>query len=61
MRSSWTADRWGSPAHGVSGDRFVILTQNHDHVGSRTAGERLAALVEPPVLRLAASLMLLAP
>jgi maltooligosyltrehalose trehalohydrolase len=35
--------------------------QNHDQVGNRAAGERLAALVEPPALRLAAAILLLSP
>ncbi|WP_171473580.1 malto-oligosyltrehalose trehalohydrolase [Frigoriglobus tundricola] len=53
--------RWGASARDVSGDRFVVGIQNHDHVGNRARGERLAALVGPPVQRLAASLMLLSP
>lgn len=53
--------RWGAAAGDVPGDRFVVGVQNHDHVGNRARGERLAALVGPPVQRLAASLMLLAP
>jgi len=52
---------WGSPDEGLSGDRFVIGTQNHDHVGNRPRGDRLAALVSPAQQRLAASLMLLSP
>ena len=52
---------WGAPDEGVPGDRFVIGVQNHDHVGNRPRGDRLAALVNPPHQRLAASLMLLSP
>jgi maltooligosyltrehalose trehalohydrolase len=52
---------WGGPAGDVPGDRFVIGVQNHDHVGNRARGERLAALLPPEGQRLAASLMLLAP
>lgn len=59
--SRYRRRQWGGPARGVSGDHFVIGVQNHDHVGNRAGGERLAALVEPRVQRLAASLMLLAP
>ena len=51
----------GRPDEGLPGDRFVIGVQNHDHVGNRPNGERLAALVDPAKQRLAASLMLLSP
>lgn len=53
--------RWGAPAADLSGDHFVIGLQNHDHVGNRARGERLASLLTPAQLRLAASLFLLAP
>jgi maltooligosyltrehalose trehalohydrolase len=53
--------RWGAPDEGLPGDRFVIGVQNHDHVGNRPHGDRLAALVGPAQQRLAASLMLLSP
>ncbi len=51
----------GAPAAGLSGNRFVVCIQNHDQVGNRAAGERLSHLVHPPLQRLAASLLLLAP
>ncbi len=53
--------RWGAPAGDVRGDRFIASIQNHDQVGNRARGERLAALVAWPVRRLAAGLLLLAP
>ncbi len=53
--------RWGAPVGDIPGDRFVIGTQNHDHIGNRACGERLCHLVEPAIQRLSASLMLLAP
>jgi maltooligosyltrehalose trehalohydrolase len=59
--SRYRRRRWGAPAGGLPGERFVIGVQNHDHVGNRARGERLAALLPPPARRLAASLMLLAP
>jgi len=59
--SRFRGRRWGAPAGQLPGDRFVIGIQNHDHVGNRARGERLAALVEPAVLRGIVSLMLLAP
>lgn len=53
--------RHGAPARDVPADRFVVFVQNHDQIGNRALGERLAALVGPARLRLAASLLLLAP
>jgi maltooligosyltrehalose trehalohydrolase len=53
--------RHGAPAADVPADRFVIAAQNHDQVGNRAAGERLAALVSPGACRTAAALTLLSP
>jgi maltooligosyltrehalose trehalohydrolase len=52
----------GASAAGLAGDRFVVCVQNHDQVGNRARGDRLTTLVDRPAkLRLAASLLLLAP
>ncbi|HEU4474806.1 MAG TPA: malto-oligosyltrehalose trehalohydrolase [Gemmatimonadales bacterium] len=51
----------GRPATDVPADRFVVAVQNHDQTGNRARGERLAALVPPEALRLAAALLLLSP
>jgi maltooligosyltrehalose trehalohydrolase len=59
--SDYRDRRWGAPVDGLPGDRFVTFMQNHDLVGNRAGGERLAALVSPSAQRLAASLLLLAP
>jgi maltooligosyltrehalose trehalohydrolase len=59
--SAYRGRHWGAPDEGLPGDRFVVGTQNHDHVGNRPRGDRLAALVGPPNQRLVASLMLLSP
>src|SRR4030095_963520 len=53
--------RWGAPVGELPGDRFVIGLQNHDHVGNRACGERLAPRVGPSLWRGVASLTLLAP
>lgn len=53
--------RHGAPAAGLPGDQFVISSQNHDQVGNRARGDRLSTLLDPPRLRLAACLLLLAP
>lgn len=53
----------GAPApDDLAGDRFVVCVQNHDQVGNRARGDRLAALLgRPDKRRLAASLLLLSP
>ena len=53
--------RHGARPDGLAADRFVVCVQNHDQVGNRARGDRLAALVDPPRQRLAASYLLLAP
>ena len=58
LRQAWV--RRGSP-HGLSPDRFVVATQNHDQVGNRATGTRLAALVGEGRLRIAAALLLTSP
>ena len=40
---------------------FVVATQNHDQVGNRARGDRLAALVDPAGMRAAAALLLTTP
>ena len=42
-------------------DAFVAFLQNHDQVGNRAFGERLAQLVRPELLKAAASILLLSP
>lgn len=46
----------------LSGDRFVVCLQNHDQVGNRARGDRLATLLASPAQqRLAASMLLFSP
>ena len=51
----------GRPAVDVPADRFVVCVQNHDQTGNRARGERIATLVSPEALRLAAAILLLSP
>jgi maltooligosyltrehalose trehalohydrolase len=53
--------RHGRPIGDLSGSRLVGFSQNHDQVGNRALGERLAALTTPGRLRIAAALVLLGP
>jgi maltooligosyltrehalose trehalohydrolase len=49
----------GTSARGLAPARFVTCLQNHDQVGNRASGERLAALVPWEALYPAAALVLL--
>jgi maltooligosyltrehalose trehalohydrolase len=51
----------GRSSAGVPRQRFIVCAQNHDQVGNRPLGERLAALVPAERQRLAAALVLLSP
>ena len=53
--------RHGRPTGELPGDRFVACIQNHDQVGNRARGERLAHLVSPGRARIGAALLLTAP
>ena len=60
----WSARRQrmrGSKATGVASHSFVIAVQNHDQVGNRATGDRLASLVDEGRLKIAATLLLVAP
>ena len=70
LRQAWVYDgAWsphrgrthGRPPEGLSADRFVIFTQNHDQVGNRAGGERSSALMSPDRLRVSAGLLLTSP
>jgi malto-oligosyltrehalose trehalohydrolase len=51
----------GEPCAHLPREAFVQFLQNHDQVGNRALGERLAALAKPEALRLASAALLLAP
>lgn len=51
----------GSPTPDIPAERFVVFAQNHDQVGNRARGERLAALTDLEGLKLAATAVLLSP
>jgi maltooligosyltrehalose trehalohydrolase len=53
--------RHGAPAGDVPAERFVVFTQNHDQVGNRARGDRLAALISFDAQKLSAALLLLSP
>ena len=51
----------GAPATGVPRNRFVVCIQNHDQVGNRAFGDRIATVAGLSKSRLAAALLLLSP
>ncbi len=51
----------GEPSAHLAPTGFVLFLQNHDQVGNRAFGERLAALAPPDALRAATVLLLLSP
>jgi maltooligosyltrehalose trehalohydrolase len=53
--------RHGREPAGLGGERFVVCTQNHDQVGNRALGERLAILVGPELDAVAGVLLACAP
>lgn len=58
--SFWQKER-GTDASDYPGHQFVVSLQNHDQVGNRAWGERLATLVDFPFLKAAAGLLFMAP
>ncbi|HEU5325614.1 MAG TPA: malto-oligosyltrehalose trehalohydrolase [Candidatus Limnocylindria bacterium] len=53
--------RHGRAADDVPGDRFIACLQNHDQVGNRARGDRLAQVVSPGRARIGAALLLTSP
>ncbi|MBL8541728.1 MAG: malto-oligosyltrehalose trehalohydrolase, partial [Betaproteobacteria bacterium] len=51
----------GEPSAGLPATAFVSFLQNHDQIGNRAFGERLAALAAPERLAAAVAVVLLAP
>ena len=59
--SKFRKRRHGNSPQGISPDHFVVFSQNHDQVGNRAGGERLATLVDFESAKLAAGVTLLSP
>jgi malto-oligosyltrehalose trehalohydrolase len=51
----------GESTEGLPPSAFVSFLQNHDQVGNRAFGERIATLADPQAARAAAEILLLAP
>jgi len=61
QRSAWAGGPRGRPTGRTPARAFVFCTENHDQVGNRALGERLAHLVSPAIYRAASALLLMAP
>ncbi len=59
--SPYRRRRFGRPASGLSGHRFVGCLQNHDQVGNRAKGERISHLASQGLLRVGAALVFTSP
>jgi len=59
--SAFRSRRHGNSARGIAASRLVVFSQNHDQVGNRMRGERLASLASFGSLKLAAGIVLLSP
>jgi maltooligosyltrehalose trehalohydrolase len=51
----------GEPTTGLPPAAFISFLQNHDQIGNRSFGERIATIADPRALRAAAAILLLAP
>jgi maltooligosyltrehalose trehalohydrolase len=59
--SSYRRRVHGRPIDGLSQNRFLGFIQNHDQIGNRATGDRVAQIVGIPRAKVAAALVLLAP
>lgn len=57
----WKGRSRGEPCRHLSPAAFVTCIENHDQVGNRAKGERLAHLISPSAFRAASALLCLSP
>lgn len=55
--SSHRKKTFGSSTDGIPGNKFVVFTQNHDHIGNRMMGERIGEMIGFETLKLVAGTM----
>jgi maltooligosyltrehalose trehalohydrolase len=61
QHSVYRARRYGLDPHTSDGAKFVVCAQNHDQVGNRMMGDRLAASLQPDQLKIVAAAVVLSP
>lgn len=59
--SPYRRHRHGTSSKDIPAYRFVVFSQNHDHVGNRARSERLSQIVSFESLKLAAGIVMLSP
>jgi maltooligosyltrehalose trehalohydrolase len=59
--SKYRGRRHGNSSEGIPGEGLIVFAQNHDQVGNRLLGDRLAQTASFEQLKLAAGTVLLAP
>jgi maltooligosyltrehalose trehalohydrolase len=60
-RSKFSGQVRGEPSDHLSPTAFINFLQNHDQIGNRAFGERLAQLADPEPLRAGLAILLLSP
>src|SRR5205823_8202978 len=61
QHSVYRGRKYGLAPKTRDGKQFVVFSQNHDQIGNRMMGDRLAAVVSLNKLRLAAAAVILSP
>jgi maltooligosyltrehalose trehalohydrolase len=61
QHSPYRGRKYGAPPKTRDGKQFVVFAQNHDQVGNRMLGDRLASIGSIAKLRLAAAAVVLSP
>jgi maltooligosyltrehalose trehalohydrolase len=61
QHSVYRGRKYGAKPKTADGRKFVVCAQNHDQVGNRMLGDRLAALVSYDKLKIAAAALVLSP
>lgn len=59
--SKYRRRKYGLKPKTANGAQFVVASQNHDQIGNRMLGDRIAAIVSPERARLAAAVIILSP
>jgi maltooligosyltrehalose trehalohydrolase len=61
QHSKYRRRRHGNSTIGLGGEQFIVFAQNHDQIGNRRLGDRLAKLISFEALKLAATAVILSP
>lgn len=59
--SEYRKRKHGAPSRGLSAEKFVVFSQNHDQTGNRFGGDRLISVAGEDAAKLAAAFVILSP